>query len=528
LKQFLHSSQIVLIQASRSASRLLDGRWGSQLNPPTATSGEFKKNRVKAARIARSAECSASAVVRLVRGQGVRVGLRHNGITRGMDQKHTFSASAAQGEGGAMKADSGAAAPDVTTANDAERVDGIKWRLATLRTHETELGVELSELQEAVDIKRVKAKRKAVRAEIKAAISELDSAVNAPVSGGRDPTEWVPDELMLMIMLMLPFATLWSGACERVCQRWARLMESASIVRRKRDGRWAAYETGVIKPRELEGHTSYVWALTIGLDGKVYSASIDKTIMVWSGESGAHLQTLTGHTDTVCALAVGLNGNIYSGSFDRTVRVWSGASGAHVRTLEGHTHWVLALAVGLNGKVYSGSADVTIRVWAADDGTHLQTLVGHTGWVRALAVGKDGAVYSGSSDNTIMVWSGVDGTHLRTLLGHTSDVIALAVAPDGRIYSAGDKTIRVWSPDNGAHLQILVGQTSSVYTLAVGTDGKVFSGSLDSTVRVWSGVNGALLYTVRCDNYNQALAIARDGTLFSGCGSTEVGVIEMW
>jgi WD40 repeat protein len=307
--------------------------------------------------------------------------------------------------------------------------------------------LELSEVQEARGrsaLKRVKAKRDAVRAEIKAAKSELEVAVNAPVSGGHDPTEWLPDELMLMIMLMLPFGTLWSGACERVCQRWARLMESASIVRRKQDGRWAAYEAGAIEPRRLEGHTGDVRALAIGLDGKVYSGATDNTIMVWSGESGAHLQTLTGHTDAVRALAVGLDGNIYSGSVDRTVRVWSTASGAHVRTLEGHTASVMALAVGLDGKIYSGSADKTIRVWAADEGAHLQTLVGHTAAVRALAVGKDGAIYSGSYDQTIRAWSGVDGTHLRTLVGHTHLVISFAVAPDGRVYSGSwDNTIRV-------------------------------------------------------------------------------------
>ena len=122
-------------------------------------------------------------------------------------------------------------------------------------------------------VERVKAKRDALRAEIKAVKSELDAAVNAPVSGGCDPTEWLPDELMLIVLERVPFATLWSGACERVCQRWARLMESASIVRRKRDGRWAAYEAGVIKPRRLEGHRHHVRALAIGFDGKIYSPS---------------------------------------------------------------------------------------------------------------------------------------------------------------------------------------------------------------------------------------------------------------
>jgi len=124
----------------------------------------------------------------------------------------------------------------------------------------------------------------------------LDALVNAPVSGGRDPTESLPDELIVMIVLMLPFATLWSGACRRVCRRWNRLMESAPIVRRKREGRWAAYESGVLKPQELEGHAGAVMALAVGLDDKIYSGSEDKTIRVWSGESGAHLQTLHGHT----------------------------------------------------------------------------------------------------------------------------------------------------------------------------------------------------------------------------------------
>jgi WD40 repeat protein len=370
-------------------------------------------------------------------------------------------------------AESGAVAAGAPSVAVLDRVCGVKGRLATLCTHEAELDVELSELDvqhaiklreleaarltlEAVHkeaVERVKAKRDVVRAETNAAECELDAAVNAPLSGGRDPTEWLPDELMLMVLERVPFATLWSGACERVCQRWARLMESASIVRHKRDGRWAAYEAGAIKPRTLEGHTNTVWALAVGVDGKIYSGAGDKTIRVWSGESGAHLQTLTVHTDGVTALTVGLDGNIYSGSRDDTVRVWSGASRAHVRILEGHTDWVVALAVGLDGKIYSGSADKTIRVWTSDDGAHLHTLVGHTDLVGALAVGKDGAVYSGSDDTTIRVWSGEDGTHLRTLAGHTNYVASLAVAPDGRVYSGSwDKTIRVWSPVDGAHL----------------------------------------------------------------------------
>jgi len=255
----------------------------------------------------------------------------------------------------AVGSDAAAAAPPTPTSSAlvAEQVGGVKALLTTLHMRDAELLAVMVRAEE---------EHKALRVEMASAESELNALVNAPVSGGRDPFEWLPDELIVMIMLMLPFDVLWSGACKRVCQRWARLTESAPVKRRKRDGCWAAYEAGLIKPRELEGHNQGVCALAVGLGGKVYSGSQDKTIRVWSGVDGTHLQTLVGHTSWVNALAVGLDGKLYSGSEDKTIRVWSGDDGTHLQTLEGHTSSVRALTVGLDGKVYSGSEDKTVRV----------------------------------------------------------------------------------------------------------------------------------------------------------------------
>jgi WD40 repeat protein len=96
---------------------------------------------------------------------------------------------------------------------------------------------------------------------------------------------------------------------------------------------------------------------------------------VWSGDDGTHLRTLEGHADVVCSLAVGLDGKVYSGSFDKTIRVWSGEDGTHLHTLMGHTSIVSALCVGRSNTVYSASYDTTIRVWSGEDGTHLRTLL---------------------------------------------------------------------------------------------------------------------------------------------------------
>jgi hypothetical protein len=105
---------------------------------------------------------------------------------------------------------------------------------------ECEEGVGLKRVKRDAAMERARAERNAVRAEIVLVERELNVLVNAPVSGGRDPTDWLPDELVLLIILFLPGNVLWAEVCERVCQRWARLMESARVKRRKRDGRWAA------------------------------------------------------------------------------------------------------------------------------------------------------------------------------------------------------------------------------------------------------------------------------------------------
>jgi WD40 repeat protein len=416
---------------------------------------------------------------------------------------------------------------------EAEQVDVVKVHMSRLHTRDEELLEVIEEATAVCDaairravaerdavIERANAEREAVCAEMAPAEKLLNVRVNAPVSGRRDPFEWLPDELIVMILLMLPGDVLWGKVCERVCQRWARLMESALVKRCKRDGRWAAYEAGVIEPRELEGHDVGVNFLTVGLDGKIYSASDDRTVRVWSGADGTHLRTLQGHTDFVRALAVGLGGKIYSGSSDTTIRVWSGEDGAHLQTLQGHTGCVWALAVGLGGKIYSGSDDTTIRVWSGGDVTHLQTLEGHEGGVFALAVGLDGKIYSGSADCTIRVWSGDDGAHLQTLEGHndTVCVCALAVGLDGKIYSGSfDTTIQVWSGDDGAHLQTLHGHEESVNALAVGLDGKIYSGSADFTIRVWSGEDGTHLHTLDVFLTEPVLGMTfgRDGSLFS-------------
>jgi hypothetical protein len=215
-------------------------------------------------------------------------------------------------------------------------VDKLKMELArlasrveALREAEENLNLDKVVLRSRSQQRSVRMKmaseREGVEAEVAEVEGELEAAVAAPANDGRDPTSWLPDELLIVILLLLPSETLWKGQCTAVCRRWRTLGESGPVQRRKRTGRWEAYAKGWIQPRMLEGHTNYICSLVAGLGDTIYSGSYDSTVRVWNEEK--EIQRLEGHTDMVYALAVGPDGTAYTGSYDTTIRVWSGDDG---------------------------------------------------------------------------------------------------------------------------------------------------------------------------------------------------------
>ena len=51
--------------------------------------------------------------------------------------------------------------------------------------------------------------------------------------------------------------------------------------------------------KTLNGHTDYVWSLTVLADNTLASGSVDKTIKIWDTEKGQLIKTLNGHTGHV-------------------------------------------------------------------------------------------------------------------------------------------------------------------------------------------------------------------------------------
>jgi WD40 repeat protein len=93
--------------------------------------------------------------------------------------------------------------------------------------------------------------------------------------------------------------------------------------------------------------------------------STDKKVNVWTSTL-RHLRTMkTLHAGAkyFCALLCLNKGCYLSGSAEKNIVVWSMESGEHVNTLIGHAGGVLSLAELPEEKLASGSTDCTIKIW---------------------------------------------------------------------------------------------------------------------------------------------------------------------
>jgi hypothetical protein len=408
------------------------------------------------------------------------------------------------------------AMPSRTTASHVDVSPELR-NVHVLQAKIVQLRARDAELTERIE--RDLREREEVRGALSETEAELETAVQAPVADGSDPTETVPDELLWMILVQV----LVGGTCGRVCRRWHAVCAGATAKKEAWRWRWAGYTARRrLAPRKLIRVGAWPRCLAVGLNNKLYTGSTENehgVIGVWSTLTNTHVQTLRGHFAYVKALVVGKDGTVYSASADLTVRIWSGDDGSHLHTLEGHTDPVICLAVGSDGTVYSGSMDTTIRVWThGRDGSRLiRTLEGHFGSVYALALSKNGKLYAGSSDTTIRVWSTADGSDLGTLEGHTQCVEAVVVGADGTVYSGSkDGTLRTWSGLDGSAIRTLQ-MDGIVIAIAIGAGNTVLLRQVrDGTSRVCAWDNGAApartLYTFAMGG---AMAIGQDGRIFA-------------
>eukprot|EP00294_Goniomonas_avonlea_P005315 CAMPEP_0114568784 /NCGR_PEP_ID=MMETSP0114-20121206/16252_1 /TAXON_ID=31324 /ORGANISM="Goniomonas sp, Strain m" /LENGTH=808 /DNA_ID=CAMNT_0001755569 /DNA_START=38 /DNA_END=2464 /DNA_ORIENTATION=- len=229
----------------------------------------------------------------------------------------------------------------------------------------------------------------------------------------------------------------------------------------------------------LKGHTDIVECLEVEKD-KVFSASSDGTIKIWSTQTGQCLRTLGGHTGGVNCLCK-VDNILYSGSWDNIIRKWDLEAGVCVKEYHGHTGAVLSICI-VSGTLFSASNDRSIRIWDETSTKCTAVLEGHQESVRCLAVAGR-VLYSGSADCTLRFWNWMAGTCVKLCTGHEDCINCITMTGTALYSGSSDGEIRVWDMQTGQCRRSFSAESSIRGIDVLG--GLVFAACSDRAIYLW-------------------------------------------
>ncbi|KAJ7157962.1 quinon protein alcohol dehydrogenase-like superfamily [Mycena crocata] len=202
-----------------------------------------------------------------------------------------------------------------------------------------------------------------------------------------------------------------------------------------------------------------------------------------SGHGGTIMWAETSPNDKVIATS----------SFDKTVRIWSMNSGETLHVLRGATGQSWGGAFSPNGEfVAAGAGDGMVRIWRVDTGELLHTLGGFQRWVRSVAFSPDNlSLAAGGAAGILRVFNVKSGDCEQNwqldLGGHSASALFLEIrlvqytprgdlfftSPEGRIYGYRASHNLKWE-----HLGRSYG------TMAASTDGSKLLTTVGSSVDI--------------------------------------------
>jgi WD40 repeat protein len=160
----------------------------------------------------------------------------------------------------------------------------------------------------------------------------------------------------------------------------------------------------------------------------------------WQNSPAKHWD-FAGHKGavTACRLSKDLK-FMLSCSEDRTVKIWSMETGECIRTLLGHKKIVNDVDFHQSFQMYrkppcivSCSGDATLKLWNSSDTKAVLTISGHLQAVYKCSFAPDGTSFiSCSEDRTIRTWSFPEGFNLFVYRGHRSPVTTVRYSLSGR------------------------------------------------------------------------------------------------
>ncbi len=296
-----------------------------------------------------------------------------------------------------------------------------------------------------------------------------------------------------------------------------------------------ALEFGFIQ-QQFVGGVLHVVATVFSPDDKsVLTGGRDKTVKLWSVETGRILQTFGLHDGEVSGIAFSPDGQfIVTSSYGDVARIWDNATGVCLRTLSGHQSSVVSVAWSPDSHyIVTGSVDQTARLWDANTGQILHILPVKQGAVLDVAFSPDSQIIMTCAGDAIYLWDLPTGELLRVLRGHFEAVRSGVFSPDGQYVLTGsdDKTAQIWDVTTGQKLITMTGHTDAVRRALFLPDGlHIITASFDKTVRLWDATTGTERHVLaRHLDSVWSVAVSSDGSYFvTGSGGAGDQMAQVW
>lgn len=274
------------------------------------------------------------------------------------------------------------------------------------------------------------------------------------------------------------------------------------------------------------------------------TASLDSTVCLWELSNGKVKQQWQTHTDSVLDVDWNDDNTFASASMDKSIHLFSISRASPVHRFKGHRDEVNVVKFSPCGTLLAScSDDHNVRIWS------LSNIPGLNLSNRSITA-EEGRLIDDEE--------GAAGVFV--LDGHLNDVHTVAWAPWSRsstgprlVASASfDSTARLWSAEDGSCLHVFTRHTDYVYSLSFspGLGEFLATGSNDGKMCVWSikvsfapvsrletiGVHGADL--VGCEqDYKLVMEYTHSGPIYelafqksriAVCGRTEdVAVVSL-
>jgi WD40 repeat protein/tRNA A-37 threonylcarbamoyl transferase component Bud32 len=300
----------------------------------------------------------------------------------------------------------------------------------------------------------------------------------------------------------------------------------------------------------LAGHDKWVWVARFSPDGRrIVTASVDGTARLWDGD-GRPVAVLRAHTQPVVEARFA-GGDVYTASEDRAVVRWDGETGRMRGTIARHAEAITAMATEGDGSIagwgprdslargnpggaasrgHVASADLDGVVQLYDATTERSQTIATQLPVNphGLSFSPDGARLAVAGAAEIQIWDVAARQRVAVMRRHVGKVSAIAFSPDGkRLASASeDGTARIWETATGQSLA-LIPSLDAIHWVAFSSDGARVALGGPGGAAVWDARDDALARTpLDVGQPVTSVAVRRDGAQVIACG--DQGAVRAW